>query len=335
MFIGKKDMSLIRFYEDKKRYADLINGVIFHGNQIVNENDIEELDSRVVGADEPGGQSEKQFGQVYRDLVRKMIFGMNFVIFIMENQDLVHYAMPIRVIYEEGLTYHRRLEEIQKTHHEKKDLKTGAEFLGGFSKEDRVPAVVSLVIYYGRKPWDGATDLYELLDMSGIPEEMKSLVNHYPIHILDVYRFEHTEWFRSDIREVFEFIQCTNDKGKLKEFVESRKEKLENMEEDACDVIRTITNTKALAFREEQYRTEKGGINMCKGFEDWGKELEKIGFQRGQEFGQRQGLQKASTALFRHGMSVEEVAAVCEISVAQVQTWYNEWKYLHVLTPVT
>lgn len=96
----------------------------------------------------------------------------------MENQDLVHYAMPIRVIYEEGLTYHRRLEEIQKTHHEKKDLKTGAEFLGGFSKEDRVPAVVSLVIYYGRKPWDGATDLYDLLDMSGIPEEMRFAKNN-------------------------------------------------------------------------------------------------------------------------------------------------------------
>ena len=63
--------------------------------------------------------------------------------------------------------------KIQKEHKARKDLKTDAEFLGGFSKDDRIPAVISLVIYYGKEPWDGARDVYELLDLGDIPEEMK------------------------------------------------------------------------------------------------------------------------------------------------------------------
>ena len=213
VYIGKNDMSLVRFYENRRRYADLVNGCLFGGDQVVSEADIKELNSRIVGKKNNANKQGMKFGQVYRDMVRKMIFGMNFVIFSIENQELIHYAMPIRILYEEALTYQRQLEKIKKVHREKKDLKAGAEFLGGFSKEDRVLSVVSLVIYYGKKPWDGAMDLYELLDMIEVPEEMKSLVNHYPIHILDVHRFEHTEWFQTDIREVFEFIQCANDKG--------------------------------------------------------------------------------------------------------------------------
>lgn len=266
-------MSLVRFYENRRRYADLVNGCLFGGDQVVSEADIKEL---------------------------------------------IHYAMPIRILYEEALTYQRQLEKIKKVHREKKDLKAGAEFLGGFSKEDRVLSVVSLVIYYGKKPWDGAMDLYELLDMTEVPEEMKSLVNHYPIHILDVHRFEHTEWFQTDIREVFEFIQCANDKGKLKAFIKLRKDKLRDMDEEACDVIETITNTKELSFRDERYRNEEGGINMCKALEDWGKELEENGLQR--------GLQLTSAALFKFGMSAEEFAKAYDVAVETAQSWYDQWR---------
>ena len=339
-------MSLVRFYENRRRYADLVNGYLFHGEQVVTEEDIKELDSRVVGEKNGTRKNGKQFGQVYRDMVRKLIFGMNFAIIAIENQNLVHYAMPIRILYGEALTYQRQVEQIQKRHREKKNLKAEAEFLGSFSKEDRIPSVISLVIYYGEDPWDGAADVYDLLDMTGIPEEMKSLVNHYPIHILDVHRFENTERFQTDIREVFEFIQCANDKEKLKNFIELRKDKLKDMEEDACDVIEAITNTQSLSFRDERYRSEKGGINMCKALEDWGKELEEIGLQRGQERGLKQGreqglqqglqqgreqglqqgLQITSAALFKFGVSVEEFAMEYGVALEIVQSWYDQWK---------
>ena len=63
---------------------------------------------------------------------------------------------------------------MQKRHKEQRDLLDEGEFLGGFAKDDKVPGTISLVIYYGKKPWDGAKDLYEILDLSGIPEDLKN-----------------------------------------------------------------------------------------------------------------------------------------------------------------
>lgn len=47
--MGQKDISLARYFEDESRYADLINGFIFGGKQVVSGNDIQDLDSRVTG----------------------------------------------------------------------------------------------------------------------------------------------------------------------------------------------------------------------------------------------------------------------------------------------
>ena len=158
---------------------------------------------------------------------------------------------------------------------------------------------------------------------------MRTLINHYPIHILDVRRFEHTEWFQTDLRDVFEFIQCAEDEAKFKEFVEKRREQLIDMSEEACDVIAAITKTTAIPFKDARYRNMEGGIDMYKALDDWGKKLEENGRQRGQEQGLQEGLQQGlqltSEALFQYGMTVEEFAAKYQVAVEQVRMWYEEW----------
>ena len=331
-------MSLVRYYEDNRRYADLINGFLFQGEQVITEGDIEEKDSREVGVT---SDTEKHFKQIYRDMVRKVILGMNVVIVAIENQEEIHYAMPVRILYGDALAYQKQMERIQKHHREHKDWKSSSEFLGKFHGEDKLQPVVSIVIYYGEKSWDGARDLYDLLNLEDIPEEMRRFINHYPIHILDVRRFRHTEWFQSDIREVFEFIQCLEDKEKIKGFVEKRKDRLADMEEDACEVMEFVAKTKAISFRELKYRNAKGGIDMCKGLEDWGKELEEIGRQRGQQQGIQEGMQQGiqqgiqegiqqglrltSAALFQYGMTAEEFSKKYQIAIEIVKDWYEEW----------
>lgn len=47
--MGQKDISLVRYFEDEDRYADLINGFIFGGERVVSGADIQELDSRITG----------------------------------------------------------------------------------------------------------------------------------------------------------------------------------------------------------------------------------------------------------------------------------------------
>ena len=147
--------------------------------------------------------------------------------------------------------------------------------------------------------------MYELLDLSGIPDPLKKLVNHYPIHILDVRRFAQTEWFQTDLREVFEMIQCA---------------------EDACDVIAAITNVGEIPFKDDKYRTEEGGINMCKALDEWGAEERAIGHAAGHAAGRREARREDSLALFQYGMAIEEVASVFNLELKLVQEWHGEWK---------
>lgn len=120
------------------------------------------------------------------------------------------------------------MRRIQRKHNRSRDLK-GAEFLGRFSKGDKIQPIVTLVLYYGKDKWDGPRDL-----------------------------------FQTDLREVFGFFQRSEDKYAIQQFVEERKTQFERLDEDAYDMITALTNTKEFADKKESYREEGSGINMCR-----------------------------------------------------------------------
>ncbi|MBR5565693.1 MAG: hypothetical protein IKW08_05940 [Roseburia sp.] len=79
-----KDVMWSEFLEDNRRYADIINGVVCQGQQLVSKENLSELDSRSKGK--------------FRDAVRKVAFGVNFAIVGIENQDEIDYEFPVRIM---------------------------------------------------------------------------------------------------------------------------------------------------------------------------------------------------------------------------------------------
>ena len=341
---------MVQYFDDAARYADLLNGYVFHGQQIVKMEDVQEMDSRKLRKEKrPGKRRRRKFRQRYQDMVRKIVCGINCVVIDIENQSLVHYAMPIRVMSGDSMEYDRQLRLIQQQHRKDRDLKDEGEYLGAFSARDKLVPAFSLVVYYGKEPWDGARDVFELLDFTDIPNEMKKLVNHYPIHILEVRRFADTELFKTDLREVFEFIQCSDNKEKMADFMELRKEQLSGMADDACDLIMAVTGLQEISLKKEVYRNGGGSMNMCKAFEDWSVELRAAGrlqgHQEGREEGRQEGreegrqeglieghkegrmeaLKNAAANLFQRGMTIEEVSDIVERGHDEVRSWYEAW----------
>lgn len=155
-FMGQKDISLARYFEDPDRYADLINGFIFKGKQIVSGEDIQEMDSRVTGVFKR--LRDRFMVQKYRDCVRRVVFGADFAVIGIENQDRVHYGMPVRIMLEDAAGYDRQMRQIQRHHKNRRDLR-GDEFLGGFAKRDKVHPVATICIYYGKEPYNGPKEL--------------------------------------------------------------------------------------------------------------------------------------------------------------------------------
>ncbi len=138
---------------------------------------------------------------------------------------------------------------------------SAGEYLYGFRKDSRMYPSVTFILYYGSAPWDGPTTLHEILDFTDIPEPLREIVADYKINLIDIRRLEDTSVFHTDVRQVFDFIRCANDKKALKELVESN-DYYKDMDEDAFNVAVQYTNATELIEAKEYFKTE-GGIDMC------------------------------------------------------------------------
>ena len=334
--MGQKDVVLARYFEENARFADLVNGFLFDGVQAVSGQDISEKSVAVNGI--LGRLMGRFTYQKYRDIVRRVALGMRFAVIGVENQDLVHYAMPVRVMLEDAAGYDEQMRRIQRLHRGHRDLR-GAEYVGRFSRKDRLEPVFTIVIYYGSEPWDGARDLYGLLDLDQLPPAVSRQLNNFRLNLLELRSFEHLDAFRTDLREVFGFIRRANDKRALLAFTEERRERFEHMEEDAFDVITTLTGLDRLAGIKAQCMDEGGKVDMCEGMrqllEDSLNEGIEKGMKQGMERGMRQGLKQGEVSqtrkvahnMYLRGMSAEDAAAICEMSLEQIESWFREWAH--------
>ena len=277
--MGKCDIILSQYFEDDCRYADLINGFVFEGRQVVDEKDIIDRNPVITGF------LGKVKGcipiQKYRDAVRKIVFGMNFIVLGLEHP-----------------------------------------FLGGITKEDRFKAVVTIVLYYGSEPWQGARTLYDLLDLDSVPDKVKDLLNDYRIHILGVRRIQELDRYQTDLREVFGFIQKSGDKAAVINFAFENAEKFQKLEEDAYDVISILTGSKELETMKEKYREKGGKINMCEAIRGLIEEGKAIGLS----LGDQGRSQTVARNMYARGFTAEEAARLIGISHTQIRDWYDEWQ---------
>jgi len=143
------------------------------------------------------------------------------------------------------------------------------------------------VLYYGNE-WDGGCELYDLLDFSDIPEELKPLVNNYKIHLIDIKKIQDTSVFKTDVRQVFDFIRYSEDSRKMKELLE-KDEAYQNLDEDAYDMVALYTKSKELLKLAKQHK-EGDNIDMCKAIQDMMQEERTEGRAEGRAEGKAYGI---------------------------------------------
>ena len=317
-YMGQKDISLVRYFEDRERYADLINGFVFKGKQVVSEQDVKEMDSRVTGV---FGKMKRRFMvQKYEDSVRKIVFGMNFAVVGLENQDRVHYGMPVRIMLEDAAGYDKQLRQIRRRHRSKRDLR-GDEFLSGFARWDKVHPVITICIYYGKTPYDGPKELYQMMEYRDLPETFKEILNNYKIQVLEVRNFKDIDCFRTDLREVFGFIQRSGDKDAESRFAMENADKLKAMDEEAYDVIASVTGSVELEETKERYREEGGKINMCEAI----RGMIEDGRKEGVIEGQKDKAYRTAKNMYARGFSAQDTSALLEESLETVEEWFKSW----------
>lgn len=291
--MGKRDIALARYFEDEDRYADLINGFVFRGEPVISGENILDKNTRITG----------------------------FVVIALEHQDQIHYSMPVRVMLEDAAGYDEQMRRIQKKNQKVKGLDKG-EFLGSFRKEDRLNAVFTIVLYYGEKTWDGAKDLYSLINFDEVPEMLKDLFNNYRLHVLEVRRFKDIDQFNTDLREVFGFIGFSGDKTAVRNYVAENRDSFEQLSEDAYDVIAVMAHSKELEDVKERYREKGGKINMCEAI----RGMIEDGRLEGRREGELKAKQIVARNMYLRGMSEEDTSGLCEEDIELVRQWFHKWR---------
>lgn len=269
-----KDIGWKGYFADNDRYADIINGIGCGGRQIIAGADLHDLNT--------------QDKAKMRDMLKKAAFGVNFAIIGIENQESIDYSMPLRnMLYDAG-EYEKQAAKIRREVRKKTGQLKSGEYLYGFKKESRLHPVVTFILYSGEEAWDGPESLRGMIDFTDIPASIAGMVQDYRINLVEIRKIKNTEVFKTDVRQVFDFIRCSEDKEALKNLVE-QDDYYKNMEEDAYDIISHYTNALELIEAKEYYCGKGGKVDMCRAL----KEL----IEDGREEGKEEGLRALVTSL--------------------------------------
>ena len=299
--MGKSDTVLSTWLGDEKRFADLYNGSIFHGTQMVKEEDLkpEKENFKELIQDKNGILNHIERN---RDIVMKWDDGIYLMILACENQERIHYAMPVRTMLYDGLSYAEQIRQLRKKQ-VKSEKMTSDEFLSGMKKDDKLYPVSTLVFYYGDKPWDGSVDLHGLLKKSENPEmeEMiRKLIPNYHINLLDVNQIEDTSVYKTDLQTILEMLKYRQDKERMQKYVQEHEGYFRHVDRDTYNVLRVLL--KAEKQMDEIKNQEKEEVDMCQALQEIFDDGRNEGFMQGHELGFSEGQQKILVELVRDGV---------------------------------
>ncbi len=274
----KPDIILKEFWRDNERFADLFNGALFGGEKVLVPDCLKEADTDVSSVLKLDNYAET-LGRLM-DVVKKSAYGVDFVIFGMENQMKVHYAMPLRNMTGDTLIYLKEYTQIVKENKKTKGWTNRDEFLSGFFKGDWLHPVVTLCVYYGEEAWDGPLTLKEMLNMQGIPAQLAGVVNDYKMHMVQVLESDRCSFRNLDVRDFFEIMRSIyrRDFQRIEEIYSSRE-----VSAELGLVIGAVAESKKLM--EKALERKGGGMNMCTALQ----ELENEGRRQGKMEGRMEG----------------------------------------------
>lgn len=267
----------------------------------------------------------------YRDTVKGVKNSRIFAILGIENQSEIDYAMPSRVLELDFVNYARQMRAIQERHETEWKNEAGqrrkppditdGEYLSRFLKTDRLIRCITLVIYWGEKPWDGPLRLSDMFaDTSVFSQTVQ-----FEMNLLDVCRMtdEEIHGYVSELRAVFGFRKYARDKAKLKNFIYTNPEYFNSISETALNALSELTHSPELkSIRAPKYQTAKGGFNMCQGIQEMLQDSREDGIREGIQEGIQEGkaaaIREMAVSLADMGFPVDKIAVAAGVSVTLV-----------------
>ncbi|PWL90653.1 MAG: hypothetical protein DBY13_09995 [Lachnospiraceae bacterium] len=209
--MGMADAVTKQYMKENTVFADAFNFLLYNGENVILPQTLRELDTAEVVIPftvDDKGKKQAQAVQKYRDIL-KMTTVMTddkaaYVLFGVEAQTDIHYAMPVRNVIYDALQYGRQVTEISK-----RNRKNSGQTMAVTDK-----GLLQHIPDYRIK----------LIDPAGIDSD-------------------EMDKFHTSLREVLSYIKYSKDADKLAEYI-NHNQRMEHLEVGAAQVIKEVTNTK-------------------------------------------------------------------------------------------
>lgn len=252
----EKDITEKKLLSYNDVFADVINGTIFEGQEIVRSEDLTDANPVTQFKDDKNTHRE-QIRDVAKLWEKK---GVIFSFIGIENQTSLDRDMILRVISYDGATYKNQI------------------------GNEHIYPVFTIVIYWGKNEWKVPTTLKERIEC---PTEIIDIVSDYKFKLIDMARLsdEEIDRFRDDFKFIAGILSKKRDYRPHNVDVKHPEEVL-----DLLDAVLGDDRFKQMKREIVRIKTEGREVDMCE-FLD---ELEKRGMEKGIEQGMEKGEEQAT-----------------------------------------
>lgn len=260
--MGVKDTVTTKYMRQNEIFADAFNYFVYGGEQVIHPDSLKELDTREIDVPYGGENGAGQPVQKTRDVIKSVVAMMDkstaYLLLAIENQSNIHYAMPVKNMVYDALQYAKQVEEAIASHRLSGDYKNAGsdEYLSGFMKEDHLLPVVTLVVYFDSKEWDGPLSIHEMF--SGQDARVLALVPDYKVNLIAPASIKDEDFrkFQSSLKEVLSFIKYARDKDELKKVLDAD-ESFRHLGREEVDVLNACVGAKIAVKEGEE------AIDVC------------------------------------------------------------------------
>ena len=308
--MGKIDEYQFDYLDDNCRFADQVNGALFHGRQIVKPDELEPADAQTVYLGKEAGTREN-----FKAIVDKTRIWKDRLIHILaiENQTYVDYHMILRNMLSESLSYQRQWKQKKARHQTAHDLKAGTdEFLSGMTSNEKFIPVITLVVYCGTEhPWNGARCLHDLLELD---DETRKFVTNYRLNLYDCHEHDTFDEYHTGLRQLFEVVRYGSNKEELRKVMQENKESYSSMDSETKELLEVVAKIR-IGEEYEIMESEEKKYNMCKAFLDMKLE----GVQEGRIEGRQEYLVRGVCIKLQKNKSAETIADELEEDLSEIE----------------
>ncbi|MBR4328483.1 MAG: Rpn family recombination-promoting nuclease/putative transposase [Candidatus Riflebacteria bacterium] len=261
--MGKFDVLCKKYMSNNEVFADAFNYLLYGGKKKIKPEDLKPLDTSSISIEIKNtkvSNAVQKNRDVFKVLSAKRTDELGLLILGVENQAKVHYAMPVRVLLYDLLQYASQIDTCKKKNRKTKKTLTDDEFLSGFTKQDKLIPVITLVVYFGSNNWDGPTNIREMF--GNAKESIAKYLPDYHINLISPdLSDDELDKLSSELGVVMKFIKQSRDKKKMLENIEKHKE-FRNVSNLSATLINEATGLN-LKINKEQEK-----IDMCQAMKE-------------------------------------------------------------------